>query len=46
MNGKSSSGSAGKIVIERTYVASIEDVWELWTTKEGIESWWVLAGFR
>ena len=30
----------GKIRIERTYNASIEDVWELWTTKEGIESWW------
>ncbi len=29
-----------RITIERTYQASIEDVWELWTTKEGIESWW------
>lgn len=45
MNGKSNSGSAGKIVIERTYLASIEDVWELWTTKEGIESWWGPEGF-
>jgi len=45
MNGKSNSGSAGKIVIERTYLASIEDVWELWTTKEGIESWWGPDGF-
>jgi len=45
MNGKSSRGSAGKIVIERTYVGSIEDVWELWTTKEGIESWWGPGGF-
>ncbi len=34
-----------KIVIERTYEASIEDVWELWTTKEGIESWWGPEGF-
>src|SRR5262249_40741851 len=24
----------------------IEDVWELWTTKEGIESWWGPDGFR
>jgi len=45
MNEKSTNGSAGKIVIERTYVASIEDVWELWTTKEGIESWWGPDGF-
>jgi uncharacterized protein YndB with AHSA1/START domain len=35
----------GKIRIERTYNASIEDVWELWTTKEGIESWWGPGGF-
>ena len=34
-----------RIVIERTYEASIEDVWELWTTKEGIESWWGPEGF-
>jgi len=31
--------------IERTYEASIEDVWELLTTKEGIESWWGPEGF-
>jgi uncharacterized protein YndB with AHSA1/START domain len=34
-----------RIVIERTYEASIDDVWELWTTKEGIESWWGPEGF-
>ena len=34
-----------RIVIERTYQARIEDVWELWTTKEGIESWWGPGGF-
>jgi len=34
-----------KIVIERTWEASIEDVWELWTTKDGIESWWGPEGF-
>ena len=34
-----------KIVIERTYKARIADVWELWTTKEGIESWWGPGGF-
>jgi uncharacterized protein YndB with AHSA1/START domain len=45
MSGKANSRSDGKIVIERTYEASIEDVWELWTTKEGIESWWGPGGF-
>jgi uncharacterized protein YndB with AHSA1/START domain len=31
--------------IERTYDATIEEVWELWTSKEGIESWWGPEGF-
>jgi hypothetical protein len=34
-----------RITMERTYESSIEDVWELWTTKEGIESWWGPEGF-
>jgi uncharacterized protein YndB with AHSA1/START domain len=34
-----------RITIERTYDASAEDVWALWTTKEGIESWWAPDGF-
>jgi uncharacterized protein YndB with AHSA1/START domain len=34
------------IVIERTYRARVEDLWELWTTKEGFESWWGPEGFR
>jgi uncharacterized protein YndB with AHSA1/START domain len=35
-----------KITLERTYPgAALEDVWELWTTKEGIESWWGPDGF-
>lgn len=35
-----------KVVIERTYRASIEELWELWTTKAGFESWWGPEGFR
>lgn len=35
-----------KIVLERTYQAPIGDVWALWTTKEGIESWWGPEGFE
>jgi uncharacterized protein YndB with AHSA1/START domain len=45
---KQTSPSAEKtkqVRLERTYPASIEDVWELWTTKEGIESWWGPRGF-
>lgn len=33
------------ITLERTFEASIEDVWALWTTKEGLESWWGPVGF-
>jgi uncharacterized protein YndB with AHSA1/START domain len=33
------------ITLERFYDASVETVWELWTTKAGIESWWGPAGF-
>jgi uncharacterized protein YndB with AHSA1/START domain len=40
------SRSEAKVVIERTYRANIEDVWALWTTKEGFESWWGPQGFR
>jgi uncharacterized protein YndB with AHSA1/START domain len=41
-----SSTDRPKIIIERTYRASIEDVWDLWTTKQGFESWWGPQGFR
>jgi uncharacterized protein YndB with AHSA1/START domain len=34
-----------KVVLERTFNAAIEEVWEFWTTKEGIESWWGPEGF-
>ena len=36
-----------RVSIERTFVgAAAEDVWALWTTKEGIESWWGPDGFE
>jgi uncharacterized protein YndB with AHSA1/START domain len=31
--------------IERTFTASIDEAWGLWTTKAGIESWWGPEGF-
>jgi uncharacterized protein YndB with AHSA1/START domain len=32
--------------IQRSYPASIEEAWVLWTTKAGIESWWGPEGFK
>ena len=34
-----------RITLERTYPSPIEDVWDLWTTTDGIESWWGPEGF-
>lgn len=31
--------------IERTYEATLEEAWALWTSKGGIESWWGPEGF-
>lgn len=50
MSEQCKSGSAGpgrsKAVVERTYRARVEDLWRLWTTLEGFESWWGPVGFR
>lgn len=35
-----------KVVIERSYRATLDEVWELWTSKEGVEAWWGPDGFR
>jgi len=35
-----------RVSIERVFTAAIEEVWELWTTKNGIESWWGPPGFE
>ena len=34
-----------KLTLERTFKATIDEMWELWTTREGIESWWGPEGF-
>jgi len=44
MNAAMSSGARRKVTLERTFEASIAEVWDLWTTKEGIESWWAPEG--
>jgi uncharacterized protein YndB with AHSA1/START domain len=38
--------AGSKIVIERAYRARVQELWNLWTTKEGFESWWGPDGFR
>ena len=37
--------SQGLTRLERTYNASPETIWDLWTTEAGIESWWAPDGF-
>jgi uncharacterized protein YndB with AHSA1/START domain len=35
-----------RVRLERTYRADIQDVWDLWTTKEGIELRSILPRWR
>ena len=35
-----------KLRFERVYRASVEDVWALWTTREGLEEWFAPEGMR
>jgi uncharacterized protein YndB with AHSA1/START domain len=35
-----------RITLQRTFNAPLELVWELWTTREGIEAWWGPPGFE
>ena len=46
MSDQSKPRDRSKTVIERTYRARLEEVWALWTTKQGFESWWGPEGFR
>jgi uncharacterized protein YndB with AHSA1/START domain len=39
------NNSRRRITLERVYTASSEEVWDLWTTTGGIESWWGPDGF-
>jgi uncharacterized protein YndB with AHSA1/START domain len=34
------------VTFERTYRATAQEIWDLWTTKDGFESWWGPEGFR
>lgn len=35
-----------QFVIDRTLEASVEKVWKMWTTKEGLEKWWGPEHFK
>ena len=45
-SGATATAARQKVVIERTYRAHVAELWALWTTKEGFESWWGPEGFR
>jgi len=45
-NESSPKTTSTKIRIERSYPASANEVWDLWTTSKGIESWWAPDGFK
>jgi uncharacterized protein YndB with AHSA1/START domain len=40
------SQTESQMAVERTYKGDVEDLWDLWTTKDGFESWWGPQGFR
>lgn len=44
--GNASTAAQAAIVVKRRYHASIGELWDLWTTREGFESWWGPEGFR
>ncbi|HEY6925754.1 MAG TPA: SRPBCC domain-containing protein, partial [Steroidobacteraceae bacterium] len=46
MSTKKASGSRSSTIFERTYRTRVEELWALWTTKEGFESWWGGEGSR
>lgn len=43
---RTSGSNRQKVIVERTYNATVEELWQLWTTKDGFELWWGPEGFR
>jgi uncharacterized protein YndB with AHSA1/START domain len=46
MKHQSAAPGLQKVRFERTYDGPVDDLWDLWTTKDGFESWWGPEGFR
>ena len=44
MTDTTTAGQRRKLALERTFEAPVEEVWALWTTKDGVESWWGRKG--
>ncbi|PRD41111.1 SRPBCC domain-containing protein [Phyllobacterium phragmitis] len=44
--GQASGPGVDTISFDRVYDAPVEDVWALWTTKEGLEEWFAPEGMR
>ncbi|MBN8470317.1 SRPBCC domain-containing protein [Corallococcus exiguus] len=45
MTPQTGTAKRSTVTFERTYPATLDEVWELWTTKDGFESWWGPEGF-
>jgi uncharacterized protein YndB with AHSA1/START domain len=41
-----SRAEPAQLELVREYSAPVEELWALWTTREGIESWWGPDGFK
>jgi uncharacterized protein YndB with AHSA1/START domain len=46
MSTDTSAQKRKRITLERAFQAGLDEVWALWTTADGIESWWGPEGFR
>lgn len=46
MTDETVTAESPRVRIERTYEATVQELWDLWTTKDGFESWWGPDGFR
>lgn len=46
MSGSKNTAGAERVTIERTFDTTAEQMWRMWTTKQGIEAWWGPEGFR
>ncbi|HEY7448123.1 MAG TPA: hypothetical protein VH702_08225 [Vicinamibacterales bacterium] len=40
MKNDSEAPSLQTVRFERTYDGPVDHLWDLWTTKDGFESWW------
>jgi uncharacterized protein YndB with AHSA1/START domain len=46
MNSSTPQNSQTPVTFERRVEGTPEELWQLWTTKEGFEAWWGPVGFR